>query len=99
MDRSKFVRIYSHDNKVICICCDEFVTIQQLCPPDDKCGCRPHGNGHCRDDNRCVPFNNRTDKIIATILDCKADEILNCSYDCNHCNFTIAKLKYLQSIC
>lgn len=100
MDRSKFVRIYSHNDANICICCDEFVVsnAQKDCPPHTHCGCSPSGNGHHQRNSICTPFNNTKDKIIATIIDCKSDEIYGCDRNCDTCNFSIAKLKYLESL-
>jgi len=104
MDRNKFVRIFNRNNRIICCCCDTFVSRyrQKRCPPHTSCGCRPSSYSHNERRNYHVikeeynNFDNTKDKILATLLKCNMNE--RCAMSCEECNFTIARLKYLESI-
>ncbi len=102
MERNKFIRIFSRNTQIICCCCDTFITSeeQRCCPQHSSCGCRPLHNSerHHTIKDEYNNFDNTKDKILATLRDCYMKEEGKChTTSCNSCNFTVAKLKYLES--
>jgi len=100
MDRNKFVRIFSRNNRIICCCCDTFINSneQNQCPYHSDCGCRPVHNsgGYHVIKEEYNNFDNTKDKILATLSECYINA--ECVMGCSSCNVTVARLKYLESI-
>ena len=99
MDRNKFVRIFSRNNRIIC-CCDTFINSneQNQCPYHSDCGCRSVHNsgGYHAIKEEYDNFDNTKDKILATLSECYINA--ECVMGCSSCNVTVARLKYLESI-
>lgn len=96
ISRANFVRIFKQGIHFSCLVCDNIITstIQKHCPHFGNniiCLCKYNDDSVIvYDSMKGKQFNNTKDEIICTLYECNGKQY-GCNYDCNSCNFTIAK--------